>query len=108
MVVLCARMGKVSPTKIARTMLRDRGKITRFIDRLEERELLVRQVNERDHRVRVIRPTNKARRIAPHLQMVFGQIHKRFFAGITSEDVAKLVEILSKLSANAERLNDDI
>ncbi len=104
MLVICVRLGEVSAGKLARTMLRDKGKITRFVDRLEEREFLVRRSNERDHRIRIICATGKARRVAPHLEMVFREIYKALFSGIPSGELDKVQDILLKLCANAERL----
>lgn len=102
--VHCAEEGETSAGKLAKTMGRDKGKITRFVDRLETSGFLTRKSDPRDHRLLIIKATSKGRRFAPHLKMRFEEVRGQFFDGVLNIDIDKLETVLSQLHANAERL----
>lgn len=102
--VHCAEEGETSAGKLAQTMGRDKGKITRFVDRLETSGFLTRKTDARDHRLLIIKATGKGRRVAPHLRMRFEEVRGQFFDGVLNMDIDKLETVLSQLHANAERL----
>jgi DNA-binding MarR family transcriptional regulator len=102
--VHCAEEGEISAGKLAKTMGRDKGKITRFVDRLETSGFLTRKSDPRDHRLLIIKATSKGRRVAPHLKMRFEEVRGQFFEGVLNVDIDKLETVLSQLHANAERL----
>lgn len=103
----CAEEGETSAGKLAKAIGRDKGKITRFVGRLETNGFLTRQSDSRDHRLILIRTTNKGRRVAPELKARFEEIRGQFFQGILNVDIDKLETLLSQLHANAERLCDE-
>jgi MarR family transcriptional regulator for hemolysin len=100
----CAEEGETSAGKLARAMGRDKGKITRFVDRLETSGLLTRKSDPRDHRLSIIKATSRGRRVVPHLKMRFEEVRSQFFEGVLNVDIDKLETVLSQLHANAERL----
>ncbi|MGB9467077.1 MAG: MarR family transcriptional regulator [Candidatus Acidiferrum sp.] len=105
--VHCAEEGETSAGKLAKAMGRDKGKITRFVDRLETSCFLTRKSDPRDHRLLIIKATSKGRRIAPHLKIRFEEIRSQFFQGVLNVDIDKLETVLSQVHANAERLCED-
>src|SRR5580658_7208688 len=102
--VHCAEEGETSAGKLAKVMGRDKGKITRFVDRLETSGFLTRGSDPRDHRLSIIKATNRGRRVVPHLKMRFEEVRSQFFEGVLNVDIDKLETVLSQLHANAERL----
>jgi DNA-binding MarR family transcriptional regulator len=102
--VHCAEEGETSAGKLAATMGRDKGKITRFVDRLEASGFLTRKSDPRDHRLSIIKATSRGRRVVPHLKMRFEEVRSQFFEGVLNVDIDKLETVLSQLHANAERL----
>jgi len=102
--VHCVEEGQTSAGKLARAMGRDKGKITRFVDRLETSGLLTRKSDLRDHRLFIIKATNRGRRVAPDLKLRFEEVRGQFFEGVLNVDIDKLEMVLSQLHANAERL----
>jgi DNA-binding MarR family transcriptional regulator len=102
--VHCADEGDISAGKIAKVMGRDKGKITRFVDRLEAGGFLSRSSDPRDHRLLIIRATIKGRRVAPQLKVRFEEVRGQFFEGILNIDIDRLETVLTQLHANAERL----
>ncbi|MGH9742106.1 MAG: MarR family winged helix-turn-helix transcriptional regulator [Candidatus Acidiferrum sp.] len=102
--VHCAEEGMTSAGKLAKAMGRDKGKITRFVDRLEAGGFLTRKNDPRDHRLLIIKATTRGRRVAPRLKIRFEEVRNQFFQGILNVDIDKLEALLSQLHANAERL----
>src|SRR5580658_5012800 len=103
----CAEDGVTSAGKLARTMGRDKGKITRFVDRLETSGFLTRKNDPRDHRLLIIKVTSRGRRVVPHLKIRFEEVRSQFFEGVLNVDIDKLETVLSQLHANAERLCEE-
>jgi DNA-binding MarR family transcriptional regulator len=100
----CAEEGETSAGKLATAMGRDKGKITRFVDRLESSGFLTRKSDPRDHRLLIIKATSKGRRVVPQLKVRFEEVRSQFFDGVLNVDIDKLETVLSQLHANAERL----
>jgi DNA-binding MarR family transcriptional regulator len=102
--VHCTEDGETSAGKLARAMGRDKGKITRFVDRLETGGFLTRRSDPHDHRLLIIKATGKGRRFTPQLKTRFEEVRGQFFEGVLNVDIDKLEAVLSQLHANAERL----
>jgi MarR family transcriptional regulator, transcriptional regulator for hemolysin len=102
----CSEDGETSAGKLAKAMGRDKGKITRFVDRLEANGFVSRRNDPRDHRLLIIKATGKGRRAAPQLKARFEEVRSQFFEGVLNVDIDKLEAVLSQLHANAERLCD--
>ena len=106
-VVHCAEEGEISAGRLAQAMGRDKGKITRFVDRLEVSGFLTRKNDPGDHRLLIIKATSRGRRVAPQLKMRFEDVRNQFFEGILNIDIGRLEAVLSQLHANAERLCEE-
>jgi DNA-binding MarR family transcriptional regulator len=102
--VHCSEEGETSAGKLAKAMGRDKGKITRFVDRLEASGFVSRRNDPRDHRLLIIKATSKGLRFAPQLKTRFEEVRSQFFEGVLNVDIDKLETLLSQLHANAERL----
>jgi DNA-binding MarR family transcriptional regulator len=102
--VHCAQEGETSAGKLAKAMGRDKGKITRFVDRLEASGFVSRRNDTRDHRLLIIKATSKGLRFAPQLKTRFEEVRSQFFEGVLNVDIDKLETVLLQLHANAERL----
>ena len=105
--VHCAEESQTSAGKLAKVMGRDKGKITRFVDRLEEGGFITRRSDPRDHRLLIIKATNKGRGVVPQLKLRFEKVRSQFFEGVLNVDIDKLETLLSQLHANAERLCEE-
>ena len=103
----CEEEGETSAGKLATAMGRDKGKITRFVDRLEASGFLTRKNDPRDHRLSIIKATSRGRRVVPQLKMRFEEVRSQFFEGVLNIDIDKLETVLSQLHANAERLCEE-
>jgi|GEM_PF-2798195 len=97
----CAEARRITPGQLAIALGRDKGKITRFVDRLESSSLLTRDIDRRDRRFSILKPTAKGKQVARVLSSVFDSIRKELFAGILESDIRRLGKILPLLHKNA-------
>ena len=105
--VHCAEERETSAGRLAKAMGRDKGKITRFVDRLEEGGFITRRSDPEDHRLLIIKATSRGRRVVPQLKTRFEEVRSQFFEGVLNVDIDKLETVLSQLHANAERLCEE-
>src|ERR1700756_2352456 len=59
----CVQAATISPGRLASVLGKDKGKITRFIDRLDTSRLVTRDVLRRDRRSSIIKPTGKGKQL---------------------------------------------
>lgn len=100
----CASAGGVSARGLAEALDKDKGRITRYVDRLVARRLVTRKIHPGDRRVLVIAPTRRGCRLAPQLKSKFEEIRNQFFADIAVDDIVRLEAILSQLLTSARRV----
>jgi len=100
----CANSGGVSARGLAEALDKDKGRVTRYVDRLVARRLVTRKIHPRDRRLLVIAPTRRGRRLAPQLKSKFEEIRNQFFADIAVDDIVRLEVILSQLLSGARRV----
>jgi DNA-binding MarR family transcriptional regulator len=97
----CIEAKRITPGQLAVALGRDKGMITRFINRLEQSGLLARDINQRDRRFADLKPTAKGKRAALDLASVFYKVRKELFVGILESDVRRLSKLLTQLYKNA-------
>jgi DNA-binding MarR family transcriptional regulator len=103
----CVEEGRTSAGKLAQAMRRDKGKITRFVNRLEAAKLLTRIRNQHDHRLQIIQATKFGHRLAPKFRAIFEEIRGQFLEGIQISDIDHLGTLLAQVYENAGRLHED-
>jgi DNA-binding MarR family transcriptional regulator len=77
----CVEARNITAGRLAVGLGRDKGMITRFINRLQLSRLLARDIDPRDRRFSVLKPTTKGKQVARDLTTVFDQIRKELFLG---------------------------
>jgi DNA-binding MarR family transcriptional regulator len=100
----CANADGISGRGLAEALDKDKGRITRYVDRLVARRLVTRKVDPRNRSLLIIAPTRRGRRLAPRLKNKFDDIRNQLFAEIPPDDVAQLELRLSQLLVAARRL----
>jgi DNA-binding MarR family transcriptional regulator len=104
LLLYCAEAGETSPGRIAVSMGRDKGKITRFVDRLESAKLLSRRRSARDRRAFVIKVTRRGEILAPQLKIIFNETQAELFEEIPDGELARLGAAVSQMYSNAGQL----
>jgi len=100
----CVEARRITPGRLAIALGRDKGKITRFVDRLESSRLLTRDIDRRDRRFSILKPTARGKQVARALASVFDSIRKELFVGILESDVLRLGKMLPQLHKNAVQI----
>jgi DNA-binding MarR family transcriptional regulator len=100
----CANADGISGRGLAEALDKDKGRITRYVDRLVARSLVTRKIHPRNRSALVIAPTNRGRRLAPRLKSKFEEIYNQLFTEIAAKDMAQLQMSLSRLLNGARRV----
>lgn len=82
----CVEAREIVPSRLALVLAKDKGKITRFVDRLQAAGLVKRQANPRDRRYSVIKATPKGKRLAERLAATFDQVRRELFVRVWDGD----------------------
>jgi DNA-binding MarR family transcriptional regulator len=93
---------RITPGDLAHSLGRDKGKVTRFIQRLVARNLIRRKVKPQDRRSAELEPTSRGRALASRLRVVFDENRDDLFREVPAERVEQVAEILIALLANLE------
>ena len=97
----CVEARETVPSRLALVLAKDKGKITRFIDRLEAAELVKRLLNPRDRRFSVIKATPRGKRLAERIATALEEIRKELFVDVLDGDIRRLGRTLPQLCHNA-------
>lgn len=90
--------------EMARLLEMDAGAMTRLLDRLAGKGLLVRVRSEADRRVVHLRLTRAGREAAARVPHVLAAVNNDFLQGFSEADWVQLRELLSRLAANGSAL----
>lgn len=100
----CVEAREIVPSRLALVLAKDKGKITRFIDRLEAAELIKRLVNARDRRFSVIKATPRGKRLAERIATALEEIRQKLFVDVIDGDIRRLGRALPQLQKNALKI----
>lgn len=97
--LLLSRGVCVTAAELARELYIDSASMTRMIDRLEKRELIVRLPRGEDRRVVGLRLTKNGQTLARRLPAIYVKVLNQSFAGFTVEEISSLEGLLHKFLA---------
>lgn len=90
---------------LARTAVKDKAAITRLLNVLEKKNIVLRVPDRSDKRSKLIYLTNKAKEIKQDLIGFVEEMLDEAEAGIPEEEMAQCRHTLNKIFANFDRLN---
>jgi len=91
---------------LARSQALDPGAMTRALDRLEAKGLLVRVRSTQDRRVVNLELTDEGRRTAALVPPVLAEVLNAHLSGFSHDEWQQLVHLLQRVLANGEALRD--
>jgi DNA-binding MarR family transcriptional regulator len=94
----------IYPSSIAERTSVDPDKVTRAVDRLVGKKLVVRSTDKVDRRRIVLRLTARGRRSYDEIEKVRRQVEVEFLGVLSKEELASFYAILEKLEAQARRM----
>lgn len=101
--VRCVEARETYAGRLAVALGRDKGKITRFVDRLIAKNLISREVSSRDRRLYIIKATRRGRHIAARLSAVFDDCRSKLLQGVFAKDIRHVATVLARMNANASQ-----
>ncbi|HEV8670413.1 MAG TPA: MarR family transcriptional regulator [Candidatus Limnocylindria bacterium] len=94
------RQRSTSPTQLTELLLTDDAGVSRLIDRLEAKGLIIRRVRGRDRRSRELQLTRSGHALAARLMRFAARGNEKLLAGLSPQETAQLRRLLLRLSDN--------
>ena len=105
LLLLSRLLKEPSPIKMAARLGTDAAGMTRLLDRLERKQLIVRRVSPDDRRLVVVELGPRSRHVLPRLIPEFKRAENGLLDGFKKSEVDQLNKMLRRLMHNARRLN---
>jgi DNA-binding MarR family transcriptional regulator len=80
--------------------------ITRILDRLEKKNLIIRRDNPEDRRSSLVFQTSAGARLSASVAKLFEQLSAEIERDISPEDIAGFRNVLAQIDTNLDRLSD--
>jgi DNA-binding MarR family transcriptional regulator len=106
LLLLSRLLKEPSPIKMAARLGTDAAGMTRLLDRLERKQLIVRRVSPDDRRLVVVELGPRSRHVLPRLIPEFKRAENGLLDGFKKSEVDQLNKMLRRLLHNARRLNE--
>jgi len=106
LLLLSRLLKEPSQIKMAARLGTDAAGMTRLLDRLERKQLIVRRVSPDDRRLVVVELGPRSRRVLPRLIPEFKWAENGLLDGFNKSEVDQLNKMLRRLLHNARRLNE--
>jgi DNA-binding MarR family transcriptional regulator len=105
LLLLSRLLKEPSPIKMAARLGTDAAGMTRLLDRLERKQLIVRRVSPDDRRLVVVELGPRSRHVLPRLIPEFKWAENGLLDGFKKSEVDQLNKMLRRLLQNARKLN---
>ena len=99
--------GELSQKQLAERTRKEQATITRYLDTLERKGLVVRNQHKSDRRAHAISVTDKAHELVMAAQPVTVDAADRLIEGIDQADLDTFVAVLAKLKENADNYSNN-
>jgi DNA-binding MarR family transcriptional regulator len=105
LLLLCRLVKEPNPIKMADRLGTDTAGMTRLLDRLEAKGLVIRRMNAGDRRSIVVELGPKSKDLLPRLFPAFREVNKGLLDGFDAAELKQLHLMLRRLLKNARNLN---
>ncbi|HLQ14898.1 MAG TPA: MarR family transcriptional regulator [Candidatus Eisenbacteria bacterium] len=105
LLLLSRLLREPSPMQMADRLGTDTAGMTRLLDRLETKGLVIRRMNAGDRRSVVVELGPKSKDLMPRLFPAFRQVNKGLLDGFEEVELKQLHRMLRRLLKNARNLN---
>ena len=97
--------GELSQKQLAERTRKEQATITRYLDTLERKGLVVRNKHKTDRRSHVVSTTDKAHELIRTVLPLTAITANRLIEGIDQQDIDTFVAVLAALRQNAEAIS---
>lgn len=101
------RAGELPQKELANRTRKEQATITRYLDTLERKGLIVRNRHKTDRRSYLITLTDKAHELIRIVQPMTVELADKLIEGIDQNDLDTFVAVLAQLKQNAEGFTGD-
>jgi len=91
---------------LARTVVKDKAAITRLLNGLEKKNIVLRIPDRNDKRSNLVYLTNKAKELKPHLVGFVEEMLDEAGQGIDPDEMTRCRATINSIFANFDRLNN--
>jgi DNA-binding MarR family transcriptional regulator len=95
----CCDGGESTPSELAERVRLDCAAVSRLLDRLEAKHLVVRRPNPAHRRSVLVAPTEAGRALEPQLTAAANRSHSRFFGEFSRDEITHLTGMLDRALA---------
>ena len=95
------KMGNLTQSGLGKRLVVTRASITSILDKLEEKELVVRENVPDNRRIYHVALTPEGQRLVDHVEPFYRQEIYRTFEGLTDKECKHLIQILERVRARA-------
>jgi len=99
LLLCCAENSEISAGELAAMMFRDKGGVTRHLNRLAAKGLVHRSPNPRDRRLTMVCATARGRRLAPRCRDIFLRTRALVLDDLFDVELQQVFAALSRISA---------
>ncbi len=96
--------GVLSQQQIADIIIKDKNSVTKLIDALEKKGLVIRKTDDQDRRLNKIHLTEKAVSIKESITIIAIESTDKIIKDIPKEDLINFIKVLNKMSNNMSSL----
>ncbi len=94
----------INQENIAKHFLLDKGAIAKALNKLEEKEYIIRMDNPNNRREKLISITDKGQSIIQYMNRELQEWHDYLFEGLSKEEIEQFSATVGKISANAAKV----
>ena len=91
--------------ELAKVAVKDKAAITRLLNILEKKNIVLRIPDRTDKRSKLVYLTNKAKDFKPDLIEIVNELLKEAEHGISQDEMTQCKNILNKIFSNIDQLN---
>ncbi|PIE61998.1 MAG: MarR family transcriptional regulator [Desulfobacterales bacterium] len=91
--------------ELGRIAVKDKAAVTRLLNGLEKKNIVLRVQDRNDRRSKLIYLTHKAKTFRPELMRLVEEMLYEAERGVSKEELVQFKSVLNKIFANIERLN---
>lgn len=92
--------GLLSQQQIATFVMKDKNSVTKLLDQLEKKDMIIRVPDRSDRRLNMIDITDKAKKLKELSTIIATEAVNRIVSGISQEDLNNFVATLMKMGNN--------
>lgn len=89
--------GDMNMTELSKTVWKQNANITRIVDKLEKRQLVVRKAVEGDRRAYLVSITDEGKHLFKNVIPIVVKVYKDFTSGISKEEEVITLRVLNKI-----------